>query len=147
MTVKEPQDDSGNALRSEMAIVLFFLPTPAQLQRAAVDLPARQVERLGYQIRRIAHAQAVGQRIGEHGAVGRRMQDIGAAFFLAQADLGRPHIEEKHVLILHRVRQLQQGLGGCVHQYKSMAAVRQLLQRPDGITAVFLLTIHPGSRR
>ena len=43
------------------------------------------------------------QRIGKHGAVGRRVQHIGAAILLAQADIGRAYVEQEDILAFDRV--------------------------------------------
>ena len=75
------------------------------------------------------------ERIGEHVAVWRRVQDVGAAFFLPQLLVFGAHVEQEHVPSLDRVGKRKKRLRRRIDEDEVMSAVDKLLQGGDRVAS------------
>ena len=79
--------------------------------------------------------QVLGQRVREHGARRRDMDQVGAAIDLAQPVVDRAGVEQHGSAITQRVGNLQQRVGGQVGNDVAVT-VGQRRRRLDGIVAI-----------
>jgi hypothetical protein len=75
--------------------------------------------------------EILGERVGQHVSVGHNVHDIDAAVLLPQRHVGGADIEEKNVLVLGPVGELEQRVGRGVDDDVMMTGLEEFLQGGD----------------
>src|SRR6516164_4347677 len=79
--------------------------------------------------------EILGERVGEHVAIRRGVQYVGAAFLLPQLFILGAHVEQKHILSLDGVGKLEKRVRRRIDEDEVVTARHELLQRRHSVTA------------